>query len=119
MNFDDLFPSKWLRASDLGDDPVTVQIKDVDVEKMADGQTKPVVYFKGSDKPLILNVTNGRVLSELYGRSTDNWIGKSIKLVATTTDFQGKVVDCIRLRPPSGAAAAKPTFSDLEDSIPF
>ena len=122
MNFDDLFPSKYLKASDLNSEPRTALIKNIDTEKMNDGEMKPVVYFKGSSKGLVLNVTNGRVIADLYGSDTDGWVGKPIALVASTTDFQGRTVDCIRLRPPVNKKAepvSKPTFDDLDDSIPF
>jgi hypothetical protein len=115
MRFDDMFPSKWLKASDLGDEPQVVTIKDVDTEKMADGESKPVVYFKGSNKGLILNVTNGRILADLFGSDTDDWCGKQIALVASTTDFQGRLVDCIRLRGVKPRSAAKPTFADDDE----
>jgi hypothetical protein len=120
MNFDTLFPSKWMKASDLGDEPQILTIKDVDIEKMNDGETKPVVYFKGSTKGLVLNVTNGRVLADLYGSDTDDWVGKQISLVTSRTDFQGRQVDCIRLQPVKAKrAAVKPAFDDSDDDIVF
>lgn len=122
MNFDQMFPSKWLKASDLDGDSRAVQIKSIDTEKMNDGEMKPVVYFKGSNKGLVLNVTNGRVLADLFGGDTDDWIGKPIVLGASTTDFQGRTVDCIRLRPAKKKveAVTKAAFDDtLDDAVEF
>jgi hypothetical protein len=129
MNFDAMFPSNYARASDLNG-PRTLQIAGIETEKMGDGEMKPVLYFVHATKGLVLNKTNGTVLKELYGSDTDNWIGKPITLIAATTDFQGKVVDCIRLRPPKSAVAsaaaeavvkANEPFAgaDLDDEIPW
>jgi hypothetical protein len=129
MNIEELFPSKYVKASDLSQ-PQTLRISGIEMEKMSDGEMKPVLYFGNSTKGLVLNVTNKNVIKELYGSDTDNWEGKPIQLIATTTDFGGKVVDCIRLRPPKAAVAsaaaeaaikASEPFAgaDLDDEIPF
>lgn len=60
---------------------------------------KPIVSFVGEKKKLALNKTNGKTIAKLYGTDTDNWKGKWIKLFATTTEFGGETVDCIRVRP--------------------
>jgi len=129
MKIDGLFPSKYLKASDV-DEPLVLRISGVEVDTMNDGSKKPVLYFSNSAKGLVLNKTNANVLSQIYGDETGNWEGKPIKLIASTTDFQGKVVDCIRLRPPKSVAASAATkaavkanapegFDDLDDSIDF
>ena len=122
MNFDEMFPGKYLKASDLGLEPRNARIDSIETEKMGDGEHKPVIYFKGSDRGLVLNKTNGSVLRDLYGADTEDWLGQPIALVAATTDFQGKVVDCIRLRPPAKKKpepVAESAFADLDDEIPF
>lgn len=60
---------------------------------------KPMLVFKGEKKKLALNKTNGKTIAKLYGKDTENWAGKTIALYATTTDFGGETVDCIRVRP--------------------
>jgi hypothetical protein len=123
MNIDAMFPSKYVKASDLERAPVVLRISGIEMEKMGDGDMKPVLYFNNSTKGLVLNVTNKNVIKDLYGADTDNWTGKPIQLVASTTDFAGKVVDCVRLRQP----VAKPQvvqadgaeFADLDDEVPF
>jgi hypothetical protein len=100
MNIDDLFPSKYVKASDLNDMPLTLTIAGVRTEMMNDGTPKATLHFTNG-KPLVLNVTNKNCLKSLYGSDTDGWSGKPIQLVATTTEFGGKVVDCIRLRAPA------------------
>jgi hypothetical protein len=39
------------------------------------------------------------VIESLYGDDTNGWAGRSIQLTASTTEFGGKIVGCIRLRP--------------------
>jgi hypothetical protein len=65
---------------------------------------KPVMYFKGKDgaensKPLALNSTNAKTIAALYGNDTDGWTGKRITLYTTTTEMNGEVIECIRIKP--------------------
>jgi hypothetical protein len=108
MNIDDLFPSKYVKASDLAGAALTLHIASVRTDLMNDGTPKAVLYFTNG-KPLVLNVTNKNCIKSLYGADTTAWQGKPIQLVATTTEFAGKVVDCIRLRPPPLPQAAQLT----------
>jgi hypothetical protein len=137
MNIDALFPSKYIKASDLDGDPLTLRIAGIETEKMNDGEMKPVLYFSNATKGLVLNKTNANTIKALYGSDTSSWTGKAIQLIATTTEFSGKIVDCIRLRPPAQARSqaikmnevipphvVDPTgepesFDDLDDTIPF
>lgn len=104
MNVNDAFPSKTLKASDLDGNQVTVTIARVDIEKMG-SDTKPVVYFKGKDKGLVLNKTNAKRIVEITGSGeTDDWKGHAIILYPTETEFQGETVDCIRIKKPGQPA---------------
>lgn len=61
---------------------------------------KPIIYFRGKEKGLGLNITNARTIAAMYGGfDTEKWIGKAITMYATTTTFGDKTVDCIRIRP--------------------
>jgi hypothetical protein len=98
-NFNDLFPSKYLKASDLPR-PLRTVIADISVEDIGvGGDRKGVITFEHA-KPLPLNITNGRVLAAAYGRDYSNWIGKPVELYATETDFKGERVPCVRIRIP-------------------
>lgn len=101
----DLFPSKWLKASDLDEDGLAVTIKTIDVEKMNDGEEKAVVYFKEISKGLALNKTNAKSISKLYGDDTDDWEGKKITIFPSECDFKGETVDCIRVKTKAPKAA--------------
>ena len=90
MDMNTVFPSKFLRASDLQDRAVNVTIDRVEMGDIADDTVKPVVYFVGKEKGLVLNKTNTKTISNLYGGESDDWAGKSITIYPTETDFQGE-----------------------------
>jgi hypothetical protein len=112
MNIDSAFPSSYFKAADLNDKPVKVTMKNVMMEDIG-GDHKPVLYFEDSEKGLVLNKTNANNIKVLYGSDTKDWPGKEIVLFPTVTDFQGRTVDCVRVR---GPKAAK---KDLDDEVPF
>jgi hypothetical protein len=128
---DEVFPSKYLTASDLKGKPVTVTIESATLEPLrtleGKEQTKTVLSFKGARKTLPLNVTNWDAVAAATGEDdTDKWPGHAIELYPTTTTMQGKSVDCIRIRPaaqrelPKVKQHAQPAVADdMEDEIPF
>ena len=101
------FPGTYLKAADLQGRRVQVVIERVEMEGIG-GDTKPVVYFRGKDRGLVLNKTNANAIWGLTGTDeTDDWEGVSIVLFPSRTDFQGRNVDCIRVDPPGKAPAGK------------
>lgn len=135
MNVNEAFPSNYLRAADLQGREATVSISHVTMEEI--GQTKepkPVLYFTGKEKGIILNKTNATNISAAYGPDTDDWTGKFVTLFTAWVDFQGRSVEAIRVRPGGGKAAKPavkppvngkpapaqtPPAEDPDDSIPF
>jgi hypothetical protein len=130
MKRDEVFPSKYLKATDLNN-PIVVTIDSAPLEmlKNPEGreQHKTVLYFKGAKKALPLNVSNWDTVAEICGEDTDDWPGAKIELYATKTQMGGKMVDCIRVRASRDAAAktdappkaAEPDADDMNDDIPF
>src|SRR4051812_16579634 len=99
MKANDVFTSKYLNASDLRGRDITVTIDRVEIEKMPNGEKKPALFFRGKDKGLLLNKTNFNTIAGVLGaEDTDDWEGQQITVYPTETDFQGKMVDCIRVR---------------------
>lgn len=93
----------FLYSYDLQGRDVTVVIERVAQGTLVGQQgkktKKPVVFFKGKSKPLALNITNIKTISSLYGSfRVEDWIGKSITLYPTTTNFGSETKDCIRIR---------------------
>jgi hypothetical protein len=128
MKSTDIFPSKYLRAADLNGAEPIVTIDRVEMETLGDDR-KPVVYFKGKDKGLVLNKTNFNAIEEISGRDdTDEWKGVKVKLFTAKVEFQGKRVPAIRVdEPGSNAASVKrapaapvePVDAPDDDEIPF
>lgn len=99
MKVDEAFPSKYLTAADLCNSTVTVVIETMIMEEVQKGEDKkPVVYFRGKNKGLVLNKTNANTIADMHGQEMDTWGGKSISLWPTQTEFQGRAVACIRVK---------------------
>jgi len=113
MNIKSAFPSKYIAAADLQghDVPVCIQTVRMEAVEGKNGQRDelPIIYFHGKKKGMVLNVTNSNTISDMYGSETDNWANKWITLFPTTTEFGGKMVDCLRVRqtPPQQSAQAQ------------
>jgi hypothetical protein len=99
MNINEVYPSKYIAASDLNNQNVRVTIARVDLEKIGD-DTKPVIYFKGKQKGLVCNKTNSKTIAMIYGDETDDWSGGELILFPIMTDYQGKPVEAVRVRAP-------------------
>jgi hypothetical protein len=124
MNINTAFPSNYLKAGDLAGTAVSVTIREVAMEEV--GRTKekkPVVYFVGKDKGVVLNRVNSNKIAELAGSfDTEDWGGTVIALYPTETEFAGETVECIRVRAPkvNGKPKAAPAAAETtEDEIPF
>ena len=89
------------------------------MEDVGSGQKKerkPICYFNGANKGLVLNVTNFNSIAEFSGEEdSDNWAGKRIALVPARTDFQGRQVDCIRISAASSSAGVTPVPPPLPE----
>ena len=123
MNIKTAFPSKWIRAADLQCRDITLTIARFSSEEEVanDGTTKPVIFFHGTEKGLVLNVVNADTIAAIAGEETDVWIGQQITLYPTKTDFGGKRVDCIRIRdlaPAQQACLAPPALNEQPVSVP-
>ena len=137
MKMNEIYPSKYLKADDLQGREVRVTMANVELEKIGD-DNKPVLYFKGKDKGVVLNKTNANTISVAYGDDTEDWYDQPLILFSVMVDFQGKVAPAIRCRAPtakdnkqaapqrqadpisSGPAPRQaPAVEMLDDEIPF
>jgi hypothetical protein len=95
------FPSKYLKSEDIGDRTVRVIMDYVEICDVGDGEHKPVLYFQGKEKGMVLNVTNANAVSAIYGDETSDWSGQELVVyVDKNVNFKGKRVDGLRVRPP-------------------
>jgi len=102
-NMSEMFPSKWLKAADLGGRELKASIERVTQEEFEDrdkGTTehKWVLWFAGASKGLILNLTNARAVADFYADDTDGWIGRQITLFVASVSAFGKTTDAIRVK---------------------
>ena len=111
VDINSCFPGSYLKASDLMNRTVKCVIDKVQIESIGD-EDKPVLYFVGKDKGLVLNKTNSGSIASLYGGETDGWEGKELKLYPTKVNYAGSMVDAIRIK-------MEPPEASEEDQIPF
>lgn len=121
MDFDNLFPSRFLKATDLEGSEKPMTISGVSIEDLVDGTRKPAISFQETDRLLVLNKTNGLALATGFGKNTDQWIGKRVILFSTPVSFQNKLVDALRIKIPPIKPAAPVTAGeeDFNDDIEF
>jgi hypothetical protein len=94
---------------------ITVKITKVvrEIVKGENGKSEEctVAYLEGT-KPIILNRTNSKTITKLYGTPyIEDWVGKYITIYPTTTKVAGETVECLRIRstvPTRTAASQKP-----------
>lgn len=116
MNITTSFPSKYLKAADLQGHTVEVKIDRVVLEEVGQGndaEDKPVIYFQGKEKGIVLNKVNSSTIAGTYGDETDNWSGKPLSIYPDKTSFRGDIVPCLRVRVPD----TEPDVADGE--VPF
>ena len=101
MKISEMFPSKYLKSEDLGNRTARCIIETIEMCDVGEGEIKPVFYFQGKDKGMVLNITNANALAAIYGDETEDWIGREIVLyVDKNVMFKGKRCDGLRVRPP-------------------
>ena len=98
MDYTDIYRSSYMKADDLNGRTAKHTIVGCTAEVVGEDK-RLVLAFSDNDRPLVLNKTNANSLAELYGPETGGWEGKAIKLVPSTTSYQGKMVKCIRISP--------------------
>lgn len=108
VNIHDVFPSNYLKASDLQNRTIKVTIDNVQVEEMGKDR-KPVLRFVGKQKGLVLNKSNAQIIASVYSPDTNGWLGRDIELRPDKVPFNGQMVDCIRVQIPA------PRVEDSED----
>lgn len=102
MKSSDVYPSKYLKAEDFGDDEPVCTITEVVMEELESKERgkeqKPVVYFKGLEKGLVLNKTNWGLIARQHGDESDEWVGKQITLFVMDVEAFGEIVSAIRVK---------------------
>lgn len=107
------FPSRYIKSADLQGKRVPVTIDRVEFESVVkDEADKPVLYFRGKERGMVLNKTNSDRLCAAFGWDTANWSGQEIHLYTEKVQFAGNMVDGLRVAVPLPEA-------DPDDELPF
>lgn len=119
MKLNDIFHGESLTAKDLEGKEITLKIQSYEVKDF-DGQKKLELRFHGTDRTLICNKTNANTIGEFLGENIDMWCGSEIVLFPAKTEFNGRMVDCIRVKAPVKAPEPRQDV-DAPDTneIPF
>lgn len=99
----EMIESKFIKKDDVGDG-ILVTITGVDRYNVAmqgaPEELKWCLDFREIEKPLVLNVTNMRVIETTLGSdNTDDWIGKQIVLYNDpSVMYKGEIKGGVRVR---------------------
>jgi hypothetical protein len=131
MRASDFNSSKYLSASEFGDQPSNWTITAVGSEIIGrdDPQKKPVLRISDSNcrpagRGLVLNVTNLRALARGFGDDMEAWVGRPIRINSIWVSYQGEQVRGTRVTPGVTAMraagdASRDIKDDLDDEIPL
>jgi hypothetical protein len=94
---------KYVAAWMLKGADVDLEIESVSIEEVVGEKGKkdklPVLAFKGRDKGMVLNKTNGKMVAKLHGKDFEDWVGKTVTVYPTECEAKGgEIVECIRIR---------------------
>jgi hypothetical protein len=129
MDMTKIFPSPWFAASDFDAIGKEMTIGNVMMQQVS-AEFKPVVYFHGQEKALVLNPTNNKLMIAMFGGDSKNWTGKNVVLYSFSAVFQGQPQSRLGVRAPDGRATPAepvsppssrplPRTDDMNDEVPF
>lgn len=118
VDWDELYPGRFIKATDFKGKQVTLRIAKVHVEELVGDkgpQMKGIIAFDKTDKALALNKTNGICLKEMFGKKVQEWVGKRVTLFPSVWDGE----DCIRVYGSPDIAEDKEVTIALPRKRPF
>lgn len=132
MDMRKVFTSSFFRADDFDSEGRMYTIRIVMMQQI-NQEWKPVMYFEGQKRALVLNQTNSIAISQFPGFTpeSDNWANRRIVLFSYHAMFQNKPQVRIGVRlPDSKSKLAEPDKitgdepetkrkEELSDPIPF
>ncbi len=83
VDYDQLYPGRFIKAGDLANKDVNLTIASIELEELEDQKGKRgkgVITFRETKKQLVLNRTNGESIKAMFGRVLADWVGKRITL---------------------------------------
>src|SRR5258708_37310191 len=79
MNYEKLFPGRFIKSADFDGKDVNLVIVAVRAEDIED-KPKAVMTFEHTKKEMVLCRTNAEALKLMWGPETNNWVGKRVTL---------------------------------------
>lgn len=102
MHVDLLNPSRYLKSGELAPEGTTFTITRVVLEDLEreDGsvERKGIIFFSEIDKGWVMNVTNAKCLTAMWGQETDRWIKHRVTLVPEVVRVGAEQTTGIRVR---------------------
>lgn len=83
VDWQELYPGRFLHAADLKGKKVTLRIASISLEELVGDkgpQVKGLLAFEKTEKMLALNKTNGILIKAMFGPKLADWEGKRIIL---------------------------------------
>ena len=96
VDWDELYPGRFLKAGDLRGRKATLTITDVALDELEGDKgkkVKGVIAFKETTKSVALNKINGTCIREMFGRKLAAWFGKRVTFFEGTWDGE----PCLRV----------------------
>jgi hypothetical protein len=130
MRKNEAYPSRYFTAKNFPEHwTATAEIEMARLETFENGgsnRERLVVYFRKQKSGLVVGPTVWDQFIEATGEEdSDDWKGHRVELYRDWTNFQGKNVECIRVRkagePPkkSKKSAPKSDDDDMNDEVRF
>jgi hypothetical protein len=101
VDYDELFPGRFLKAGLFKGKPATLTIVGVELEELPQDnggtRTRGILSFKQTPKQLVLNRTNGECIKAMFGKRIQDWIGKHVTFAPEQAKFGRETVDAVRV----------------------
>lgn len=92
VDWDQLYPGRFLKAGEFQGKKPTLTITAVKLDELEGTkgkQIKGIIHFREVDRALALNRTNGVCIRAMFGKHLPDWIGKRVTLYAAP--YEGDV----------------------------
>lgn len=102
VDYDQLYPGRFLKAGLFKGKNVTMTIVSVDIEALPQekggDRVRGILSFKETKMQLVLNKTNGECMRAMFGRKPqEEWLNKRVTFAPEKDRFGREVVDAIRI----------------------
>ena len=121
MKLSEAYPSKYLKAADLGGQTKTVTIASIEEAEVGKKREKKFcISFAGMRQQLVLNKTNKNTLEQIFGDPDfEDLPGKQVTLVLREVDYNGETHSAIRIVAAKPIVEQEVVAKQREDNIPF